>query len=44
MSSNSKFTKCVFCKISFDQCICKCSYCNQRDSCECGLSDFMTDG
>jgi len=41
MSSNSKFTKCVFCKISFDQCICKCSYCNQRDSCECGLSDFM---
>ena len=30
--------------MSFEECDCKCNYCNQRDSCECVLFDSMTGG
>ena len=42
LDTNPKFTNCSFCNLVFDECSCKCNYCDQRDSCECVLFDSMT--
>jgi len=41
LDTNPKFINCSFCNLVFDECTCKCNYCNQRDSCECVLFDSM---
>ena len=33
----------MYCNALFENCNCKCDYCDQRDSCECALFDSMTD-
>ncbi|MDC0451467.1 hypothetical protein OAL59_05985 [Nitrosopumilus sp.] len=44
MDINLKFTNCMYCNALFENCNCKCDYCDQRDSCECALFDSMTGG
>jgi len=39
-----EFAICVDCGNFIEKCVCVCSYCGERDKCECALFDAATGG
>ncbi len=35
---------CDYCEESFEQCVCVCQFCGERDNCTCVLFDSITGG
>ena len=38
------FERCVTCNNMLEMCVCVCTFCGERDRCECALFDAATGG